>query len=73
VCCTAFLGDDLNLINRNNAKEKVIHNRVKSWFDRNPSGLNNWEDCSGFVKAVQKELFLRPLDGDANSIFEGVD
>jgi hypothetical protein len=66
------VGVDLNLVNREDARTKIVNACVKCWFETNSSGHLNMSDCSGFVKAVQAELYLRPFTGDANSIFDEV-
>jgi hypothetical protein len=69
---TSALGLDFNLITPKDARTKIVKACVKQWFKRGPNGFMNWADCSGFVKSVQSELFLRPFTGDANSIFDEV-
>jgi hypothetical protein len=68
-----LLGLDLNLIDPKDAQSKIIRSCAKCWFEKNASGLHNWGDCSGFVKAVQKDLRLRPFEGQANDIFHELD
>jgi hypothetical protein len=70
---TNLLGIDLNLVDPKSAQERIIAACVKKWFEKNPSGLMNSGDCSGFVKSVQRELRLVPFVGNANSIFDEVD
>jgi hypothetical protein len=69
----SLLGLDLNLINAEDARTKIVKACVKCWFEKNDNHLYNMSDCSGFVKAVQRELFLEPFVGDANSIFDEVE
>lgn len=70
---TNFLGVDLNLIDPKDAQSKIAKSCAKCWFEKNASGLHNWGDCSGFVKAVQADLSLRPFHGLANDIFDELD
>ena len=70
---TNLLGVDLNLIDPKDAKSKIAKSCAKCWFEKNPSGHYNWGDCSGFVKAVQADLGLRPFLGQANEIFDEVE
>src|SRR5271170_7296284 len=69
----SFLGVDLNLINADDARSKIANSCVKCYFQENSNHLHNWSDCSGFLKAVQRDLHLRPFVGDANSIFGEID
>lgn len=64
------LGLDLNLVDPKSSQAAIIRACAKEWFEKGPNGRRNWADCSGFVKAVQKELSLRPFSGDANGIFD---
>jgi hypothetical protein len=69
---TSVLGLNLNLIEPKDARTRIVKACVKQWFQKGPNGLMNWGDCSGFVRSVQSELFLRPFSGDANAIFDEV-
>jgi hypothetical protein len=68
-----LLGLDLNLLDAKDAKSKIAKSCVKCWFEKNPRGLHNWGDCSGFVEAVQADLWLKPFQGQANDIFDQVE
>jgi hypothetical protein len=70
---TGLLGVNTNLIDPKDARSKIVMSCARSWFGKNASGLHNWGDCSGFVKAVQVDLGLRPFRGQANDIFDEVD
>jgi hypothetical protein len=64
-----LLGIDLNLVHPADAGAKIVRACVKCWFEKNSHHLYNRSDCSGFLKAVQVELHLRPFAGDANAIY----
>ena len=72
---TNLLGLDLNLIDPSDAQGRILQACAKCWFEKNDTGLNNWGDCSGFVKAVQAELNLQPFEKlhRANEIFDDVE
>ncbi|HTI38981.1 MAG TPA: hypothetical protein VL484_15555 [Vicinamibacterales bacterium] len=72
MAATNPLGIDLDLLDPADARARIISSCVRCWFERNPSGHRNWGDCSGFVKAVQKDLGLRPFTGQANDIYSEV-
>ena len=70
---TGLLGVDLSLIDANDAQTKITKSCVKCWFAKSGNGVYNWGDCSGFVKAVQGDLGLRPFHGTANDIYDELD
>jgi hypothetical protein len=65
-----LLGVNLNLAPAEAAASAIARSCVKCWFGSNPGGTHNWGDCSGFVKAVQTDLWLMPFKGKANSIYD---
>jgi hypothetical protein len=69
---TSLLGVDLNLVVPREARTKIVKACVTQWFANGPNGLSNMSDCSGFVKSVQRDLFLRPFCGNANDIFDEI-
>jgi hypothetical protein len=69
----SLLGVDINLINGSDAKAKIVKSCAACWFDKNANHLYNMSDCSGFVKAVQQDIHLRPFVGEANSIYREVE
>jgi hypothetical protein len=69
----SLLGVDLNLVNVDDARSRIAKSCVKCWFEKNSNHLYNGSDCSGFLKAVQRDLNLRPFEGNANSIFSELD
>jgi hypothetical protein len=66
------LGVNLDLLDPSDARARIIAACVRCWFELNPARLHNYSDCSGFVKAVQKDLGLRPFSGQANDIYSEV-
>lgn len=67
-----LLGNQFRFVEAKDAQRRIIKACTKCWFEKTTPEKHGWGDCSGFVKAVQRELLLPPFQGNANSIYDEV-